>query len=485
MTQKRPKPTKYQPSKPRIFASTFVSEISVGLQIGGVGALMVLLAKDFGMPVNSFAILGSFLGAGMVINAATSQFWMQKLTAGTIFKVASVGMITGALLLAFAPLFWLIILGGALTGLSGALIILLVPITLAGPRAARDIALANGASSTASIAAPMLYGLIASIPGASGRWGALALALPALWVLVKVQHIDFVETPSAYAERWAGRRGRKRRRDLADSFGPAAAVDTFGGEESVKDTQRARATMATPAHVTHIADLSQSVDTTESEAAAAVHEVLETTGTMQQVPARYEELEQQHESAKPASRRAHWILIAAGMLRIAIAAVPEFALSTWGGARLVEIGMTAPNAAALTAAFPLGLAAGRLSANFTIRWKGVFPASVGASILGAIMVGLAPNATVAIAGMSIAGIGTALLYPITVDDMTKIPGLHTRKAAALATIAGGITIFAMPLILQGVASFVSIGHALLIVTPISALLFLVPSPVNKGSGVNA
>ncbi|MBV7362922.1 hypothetical protein KRX54_00520 [Actinomycetaceae bacterium TAE3-ERU4] len=464
------------PSQPRIFASTFVSELSVGLHIGGVGALIVLLAGDFGMPTNTFAILGSFVGAGMILNASTCQWWMPRLTAGTIFHAASYMTILGALLLAFAPYYWLAIIGGGLTGLSAALTILLVPITLAGPRAARDMALANGASSTAAILAPLIYGVIGSIPGVDGRLGTLILLLPPIYVLRTIRHIDFVETPSAYAERWAGRRGRKRRKDLSDSFGPVATVQAFGGATHVKDSQRARATAASPTSVQHIPDISQTIEDEEpSEAMAAMREAVNSEAAINHIPKQFQEVEEIiHPEPQHTKSSAPKMMIILSLARIAIASIPEFALSTWGAARLLNLGLSPANAAAIAAAFPLGLAIGRLTAGITIRNPHIFEISVTLAFIGSVMTGLAPNLAVAVTGMALAGMGVALLYPIAVDDLSKLPGLPTRKAAALATIAGGITIFVVPLLLPLIALFVSIGISIVIISPTILLLFLLP-----------
>lgn len=118
--------------RPKIFAATFVSEIAVGAHVGGVGALIVLLAKAFDTSINTFTILSSFLGVGLVLFSLLSP-WVMRATAGLVLKAASVMVVLGAIGLAFAPWIPLVIASGLLVGSGTSLVILIVPSVLAGP----------------------------------------------------------------------------------------------------------------------------------------------------------------------------------------------------------------------------------------------------------------------------------------------------------------------------------------------------------------
>ncbi|AZA12744.1 hypothetical protein ACFPVT_10620 [Corynebacterium choanae] len=421
-------------SRPRIFAATFVSEIAVGAHVGGVGALIALLSVDFGLPISHFAILGSFLGVGMVGFSLLSK-WLMKATAGMVLQLAATLVIVGALGLAFAPWANVAIASGLSVALGTSLVILIVPAVLAGPRRARDIALANGASSAASIVSPLLYGLFASIPWLEGRWAALMLALPAIYVLATIRHVDFVDTPSAFAERWAGRR-TKRRKDLADKFGAVESVQAFGGAEQVAEDEMGRAALP--------------------QAAGAVHEPNISQGRA------------------PVTKKQR-IQVGMGLARVALSLVAEFALYTWGVARLLEIGVPNATAATLGAVFPLGMAAGRLSAGILIRWRYIFVTSIAASMIGTIIIGTGTSLPWLIFGLLLAGCGNALLYPITVDDLVAQPSLSANRAAALSALSGGVVVFIMPILLAWVQQFLSLGHSLLLLFPITLLLFVLPS----------
>ena len=76
------------------------------------------------------------------------------------------------------------------------------------------------------------------------------------------------------------------------------------------------------------------------------------------------------------------------LVRVALSAVTEFALYTWGVARLIETGISTATAATLGAVFPLGMAIGRLSAGLVIRWRHIFTASIAVSIVGTFIVGV-------------------------------------------------------------------------------------------------
>ncbi|GGG72787.1 MFS transporter [Corynebacterium pelargi] len=426
------------PARPRIFAATFVSEIAVGAHVGGVGALIALLAQDFDLPISHFAILGSFLGVGMVLFSLLSK-WVMDATAGMLLKASSVMVILGAIGLAFAPWANLAIASGLSVALGTSLVILIVPSVLAGPNRARDIALANGASSAASIASPLLYGLFASLPLVEGRWAALMLAFPALYVMVTIRNVDFVHTPSAFAERRAGRKG-KRRRDLADAFGKVPSVKAFGGAENVADDELARAAVASSAQSVHV---------------SSFHDA-----PSQRLP-------------KASKRERRQIKV--GLLRVALSVVAEFALYTWGVARLLDIGVPNATAATLGAVFPLGMAAGRLSAGVLIRWRYIFHTSVACAMLGTIIIGTGTSSAVVVVGLLVAGMGNALLYPITVDDLVAQPSLSPNRAAALSALAGGVVVFAMPLVLAWMQNFLTLGHSLLLLFPVTLVLFLIPN----------
>ncbi|APT85205.1 MFS transporter [Corynebacterium aquilae] len=478
--------------RPKIFAATFVSEISVGAHVGGVGALIVLLAQSFGTSINTFTILSSFLGIGMIVYSLISP-WIMRATAGLVLKTSSTMVILGALGLAFAPWIWLVIVSGLLVGSGASLVILIVPAVLAGPRRARDIALANGASSAASIAAPLLYGFFDSLPHVQGRWAALMLALPAVYVLATIRSIDFVDTPSAFAERLHNKVGRKRAKDLADAFGTVSSVRAFGGAENVADDELARAAVAQAGSPVHVPDLYAKHEdpsfNEQSTRAVRARFGLKSSkrkarGVAGDAPKNRKGFKPRLSTPAVVTRTKERIqyrtkrelfYMASCLVRVALSLVTEFALYTWGVARLMEIGVQTSTAATLGAVFPLGMAAGRLSAGVLIKWRYIFPASVLASLSGGLIVGLGVSLPQLIFGLLIAGFGTALLYPITVDDMVALPKLSPNRAAALCSLGGGTTVFLLPLLLPLVQDVLTLGESLLLLAPVTIVLWLLPT----------
>ncbi|OKL45894.1 MFS transporter [Boudabousia marimammalium] len=427
--------------RPRIFSVTMVSELTVGAHVGGAGALMYLLSRDFALPVSDFALLGSIMGVGMVVTALLSPLLM-KASPDAIFYGASIMVIMGALLLAFGPSWSLVMLGTILCGLGISGSILIIPVVLQGPRRARDLALANGASSAASIATPLLYGFMESLPWVNARWSVLVLIIPCIVVLLIIRKINFKITPSAYAERWLGRR-KRRRKDLSDAFPPVATVQAFGGPTQVSEDELGRATMPSALSSVHVTNLFE---------ARKIGQLIKRHG----------------------SRAANRMLLI-GLTRVALASATEAALYAWGIVRLINIGVPTSTAAFLGAIFPLGISLGRFSGSLTLKIPGIFQISCLLSIVGTIMIGWFNQPLIVVAGLAIAGLGTALLYPITIDDIFALPGLSNQRSAALGVLSSGAAIFATPMLLPVVASIMPLGMALLTLVPLTLVLMFLPT----------
>ena len=78
-------------------------------------------------------------------------------------------------------------------------------------------------------------------------------------------------------------------------------------------------------------------------------------------------------------------------------------------------------------------------------------------------------------GLVLAGIGTALLYPIAVDDVVALPRLSPNRAAALCALGGGTTVFLVPVVLPLVQNYLSVGQSLLLLCPLTFALWLLPN----------
>jgi hypothetical protein len=79
------------------------------------------------------------------------------------------------------------------------------------------------------------------------------------------------------------------------------------------------------------------------------------------------------------------------------------------------------------------------------------------------------------AGLAIAGLGTAVLYPVTLAQFVDTPGLAPRHSASLGALASGAAILAAPTLLAALDGVLNLRVAFLLPIPVlAALLVLTP-----------
>jgi hypothetical protein len=178
----------------------------------------------------------------------------------------------------------------------------------------------------------------------------------------------------------------------------------------------------------------------------------------------------------------------AGWVRIVLAVSCEFCFVIWGVARIQDSGASTATAAALSSAFPIGMAVGRLAG---VRLAGRGDAVLAGCLTAAAGTGLVYSIqspwTVTI-GLAIAGLGTAVLYPVTLAQFVVTPGLAPRHSASLGALASGAAILTAPTLLAALDGILSLRVAFLLPIPVLvALLILTPrSRTRAGQGpVNA
>ena len=154
----------------------------LGFAIAGLGACVALLARDLGEATDRLAWLSSAFAVGLLIVALIGPMALRTDARMLVLRVGAIVCAVGALLLAVAQELAVALAGGLLVGLGGALMLLVVPLLLSGPRAAVRIARANAVSSTTGIFAPLVIGALDSL-GPTGRLAMLLAILPLLLVL--------------------------------------------------------------------------------------------------------------------------------------------------------------------------------------------------------------------------------------------------------------------------------------------------------------
>jgi hypothetical protein len=165
----------------------------------------------------------------------------------------------------------------------------------------------------------------------------------------------------------------------------------------------------------------------------------------------------------------------AGWVRIVLAVSCEFCFVIWGVARIQDTGASTASAAALSSAFPIGMAIGRLA--------GVRLAARSWAVLGGCLTAAAGTGLVYASqspwpvtiGLAIAGLGTAVLYPVTLAQFVGTPGLAPRHSASLGALASGAAVLAAPGLLAALDGVLSLRVAFLLPIPVLvALLILTP-----------
>jgi hypothetical protein len=162
--------------------------------------------------------------------------------------------------------------------------------------------------------------------------------------------------------------------------------------------------------------------------------------------------------------------IAATWSALVLAVAAEFAFVIWGAARLQDSGLSAPVAAAAAAAFPLGMAAGRLAAPWFIATTPVVALGAALGIGGALAMSAPAGPLAATAALGLAGFGIAPLYPVIVARLLHIPRLGLRRAAGLCAAASGTAALAAPAALHSLAAGTSLRASFVAVAALLALV---------------
>lgn len=150
----------------------------------------------------------------------------------------------------------------------------------------------------------------------------------------------------------------------------------------------------------------------------------------------------------------------------------EFCFVVWGVARLVETGLDTANASIVGAAFPIGMALGRVVGPALIARLPMVPFGSVVAALGTILVVATQSWAVVGAGQLIAGFGIATMYPITLARVMATPGLPPELGASLGAFGSGLAIMVAPAALAALAGLVDLRTALLAPLPMLAVLML-------------
>jgi fucose permease len=156
---------------------------------------------------------------------------------------------------------------------------------------------------------------------------------------------------------------------------------------------------------------------------------------------------------------AFWFFWCAQTFAIAI----EFSILLWASEYLERvIGLDRAQAATGAAAFALGMFIGRASGNL---WARIFAvpqllvAALAVALVGFLVYWGVSQPAMAIAGLLLLGIGVSLLFPLTVGLSLGAAGSAGDAASARSTIAFGVALLTMPVLLGGLADHAGLRNA--------------------------
>jgi fucose permease len=159
----------------------------------------------------------------------------------------------------------------------------------------------------------------------------------------------------------------------------------------------------------------------------------------------------------------YWVYWAALVLGVAV----EFCMVFWSADFLETVrGLAKADAAQAVSLFFVGMILGRLLVSRVVVRLGAAQVVLGSLLLSGIGFGaywLVPQVIVSLAGLFLVGLGVAGLYPLTLSLAIGAAGASIVKASARATLASGVAISVLPLVLGRVADSLGIAAAYAVV----------------------
>jgi MFS family permease len=159
-------------------------------------------------------------------------------------------------------------------------------------------------------------------------------------------------------------------------------------------------------------------------------------------------------------------------LIIVLAVAAEFFFWTWGAARLVDGGAEIDQASGLAAAFAIGMALGRIIGPRSLRAFGPFHLSALLTGCAATLVVFGLPVAALVGALFLAGLGVAVLYPLSLSQLLDDPAVPEERLIALAAFASGIAITITPTLLGLIDQVMAVQFAFGIVPMLAAGIVL-------------
>ena len=176
----------------------------------------------------------------------------------------------------------------------------------------------------------------------------------------------------------------------------------------------------------------------------------------------------------------YWIYWAALVLGVSV----EFCMVFWSADFLETVrGLAKADAAQAVSLFLGGMILGRLVASRLVMRLTPTQVVLGSAVLGGLgfmAYWLVPDAIVSLIGLFLVGLGTAGLYPLTMSLAIGAAGPRVVQASARATLASGVAISVLPLVLGRIADslgiFAAYGIVVVLLIGVFAIVALAGRP---------
>lgn len=169
----------------------------------------------------------------------------------------------------------------------------------------------------------------------------------------------------------------------------------------------------------------------------------------------------------------YWVFWAGLVLGVSI----EFCMVFWSADFLETVrGLAKADAAQAVSLFLVGMIVGRLvGSRLVVRFdtRAVVLGSLSIASLGFGVYWLVPGPIAALTGLLVTGLGVAGLYPLIMALAIEAAGPNVTQASARATLASGVAISILPLVLGRVADAVGIASAYSVVAALLVLTLVI------------
>jgi MFS family permease len=169
----------------------------------------------------------------------------------------------------------------------------------------------------------------------------------------------------------------------------------------------------------------------------------------------------------------YWVYWAAIVAAVSV----EFCMIFWSADYLeTSLGMPKAEAARAVSLFLVGMILGRVAGSRLGARVGVqlyVAGSVVVAAVGFLIYWMAPAPIYGMVGLFITGLGVAALYPMILSLAIGAAGGSTVQASAFSSLASGVAILFLPLILGRLADAVGIHTAYLVVLVLLAIAFFI------------